>query len=40
MANEPILAPAIEAVAMAKHVRMSPQKVNVIKKFLSHQLNY
>src|ERR1700758_5437549 len=30
MANEPILAPAIEAVAMAKHVRMSPQKVRLV----------
>src|ERR1700757_3341238 len=30
MANEPILAPAIEAVAIAKHVRMSPQKVRLV----------
>src|ERR1700747_3061488 len=30
MANEPILAPAIEAHAMAKHVRMSPQKVRLV----------
>src|SRR5260370_16257697 len=30
MANEPILAPAIEAMAMARHVRMSPQKVRLV----------
>ena len=30
MANESIAAPAIEAVAMAKHVRMSPQKVRLV----------
>jgi large subunit ribosomal protein L22 len=30
MANEPLHAPAIEAVAMARHVRMSPQKVRLV----------
>ena len=30
MANENIHAPAIEAVAMAKHVRMSPQKIRLV----------
>src|SRR6266446_3987013 len=30
MANEPIQAPAIEAMAMARHVRMSPQKVRLV----------
>jgi len=30
MANEPQHAPAIEAVAMARHVRMSPQKVRLV----------
>ena len=30
MANETLQAPAIEAVAMAKHVRMSPQKVRLV----------
>src|SRR6266566_8039471 len=30
MANEPIQAPAIEAIAMARHVRMSPQKVRLV----------
>ena len=30
MANEPMQAPAIEAVAMARHVRMSPQKVRLV----------
>jgi len=30
MANETQQAPAIEAVAMAKHVRMSPQKVRLV----------
>ena len=30
MANEPLHAPAIEAVAMAKHVRMSPQKIRLV----------
>src|ERR1700680_445580 len=30
MANETLHAPAIEAVAMAKHVRMSPQKVRLV----------
>src|SRR5229473_5047169 len=30
MANEPIAAPAIEAMAMARHVRMSPQKVRLV----------
>src|SRR5215472_10511168 len=30
MANEPLQAPAIEAVAMARHVRMSPQKVRLV----------
>src|ERR1700704_6851443 len=30
MANEPIHAPAIEAVASARHVRMSPQKVRLV----------
>ncbi len=30
MANELMQAPAIEAVAMAKHVRMSPQKVRLV----------
>jgi large subunit ribosomal protein L22 len=30
MANEPIQPSAIEAVAMAKHVRMSPQKVRLV----------
>src|ERR1700687_5858752 len=29
MANEPMQAPAIEAVAMERHVRMSPQKVRL-----------
>src|SRR5260370_8513281 len=30
MANEPMQAPAIEAIAMARHVRMSPQKVRLV----------
>src|SRR6202035_1437668 len=30
MANETLHAPAIEAVAMAKHVRMSPQKIRLV----------
>jgi large subunit ribosomal protein L22 len=30
MANEPLLAPVIEAVAMARYVRMSPQKVRLV----------
>jgi large subunit ribosomal protein L22 len=30
MANENLQAPAIEAVAMAKHVRMSPQKIRLV----------
>ena len=30
MANEILQAPAIEAVAMAKHVRMSPQKIRLV----------
>src|SRR3979490_2743925 len=30
MANEPIQAPAIEAIAMARHVRMSPQKIRLV----------
>ncbi len=30
MANEPLHAPAIEAVAMARHVRMSPQKIRLV----------
>src|SRR5277367_1323848 len=30
MANETLQAPAIEAVAMAKHVRMSPQKIRLV----------
>ena len=30
MANELMQAPAIEAVAMARHVRMSPQKVRLV----------
>jgi large subunit ribosomal protein L22 len=30
MANETLQAPAIEAVAMARHVRMSPQKVRLV----------
>src|ERR1700719_511622 len=30
MANEPMQAPAIEAHAMARHVRMSPQKVRLV----------
>jgi large subunit ribosomal protein L22 len=30
MANEALQAPAIEAVAMARHVRMSPQKVRLV----------
>src|SRR6202171_4540181 len=30
MANESIQAPAIEAIAMARHVRMSPQKVRLV----------
>src|SRR5271155_2471540 len=30
MANESLQAPAIEAVAMARHVRMSPQKVRLV----------
>jgi large subunit ribosomal protein L22 len=30
MANELMQAPAIEAVAMAKHVRMSPQKIRLV----------
>jgi len=30
MANETIQTPAIEAVAMAKHVRMSPQKIRLV----------
>src|ERR1700681_4499349 len=30
MANETLQIPAIEAVAMAKHVRMSPQKVRLV----------
>ena len=30
MANETLHAPAIEAVAMARHVRMSPQKVRLV----------
>jgi large subunit ribosomal protein L22 len=30
MANETPQAPAIEAVAMAKHVRMSPQKIRLV----------
>ena len=30
MANENLQTPAIEAVAMAKHVRMSPQKIRLV----------
>jgi large subunit ribosomal protein L22 len=30
MANETLQTPAIEAVAMAKHVRMSPQKIRLV----------
>src|ERR1035438_6314042 len=30
MANEPLQAPAIQAVASARHVRMSPQKVRLV----------
>ena len=30
MANEPMQAPAIEAIAMARHVRSSPQKVRLV----------
>src|SRR5450631_2688989 len=30
MANESVQTPAIEAVAMARHVRMSPQKVRLV----------
>jgi large subunit ribosomal protein L22 len=30
MANEPMQVPAIQAVAMARHVRMSPQKVRLV----------
>src|SRR6266699_3813387 len=30
MANEPMQAPAIEAMAMARHLRMSPQKVRLV----------
>src|SRR6266699_779924 len=30
MANEPIQAPAIEAIAMARHVPSSPQKVRLV----------
>src|SRR6202790_5697880 len=30
MANESIQAPAIEAIAMARHVRMSPQKARLV----------
>jgi large subunit ribosomal protein L22 len=30
MANEIVQTPAIEAVAMAKHVRMSPQKIRLV----------
>ena len=30
MANETVHAPAIEAVAMARHVRMSPQKIRLV----------
>jgi len=30
MANELMQAPSIEAVAMARHVRMSPQKVRLV----------
>src|ERR1700737_741184 len=30
MANEPMQAPAIQAVASARHVRMSPQKVRLV----------
>jgi large subunit ribosomal protein L22 len=30
MANENLQAPAIQAVAMAKHVRMSPQKIRLV----------
>src|SRR3974390_3838627 len=30
MATEKLQAPAVEAVAMAKHVRMSPQKIRLV----------
>src|ERR1700690_4356418 len=30
MANEPVQSSAIEAIAMARHVRMSPQKVRLV----------
>src|SRR5665213_3123658 len=30
MANEPLQAPAIQAIASARHVRMSPQKVRLV----------